>query len=210
MPAQLTDMNIRGLGNSLSFLNAAANGGAKTAEALKSCLVPDNTEFSIWSAEKCDDSCGAVRDKQTAYKGFAGANKIFLATFRMPMSGKTGFNADMPAYWSLNGAIARAGQYSDCSCWATGCGEFDIYEVLAQGDKKCKSTLHLNNGAGSSDYFNRPTDEFITVATVFQDSGDISIRELPRLSSFKEGLSASEVADWVKGEAKTSIFQLAA
>jgi len=73
----------------------------------------------------------------------------------MPDSGETGTNeyvpVNRPAIWMLNAQIPRTLQYgnADCSCWASGCGEFDIFEVLADGDKRMKSTLH-GNIAGAS------------------------------------------------------------
>ena len=96
-------------------------------------------------------------------EGFAGGHKVFLFNFKMPLDGNRGFNGDMPAIWALNGAIPRTAQYNSCSCWPK-CGEVDMFEVLAKGDTKCKSTFHLANGAGSSDYFDRPTNKYMTVA----------------------------------------------
>ena len=136
---------------------------------------------------------------------------MFLFKFKMPMDGQTGFNGDMPALWLLNGRIPRSAQYSDCSCWKSGCGEADLYEVLASGDTKCKSTFHLNNGAGSSDYFDRPVDKFINVATIFDEqSGQVSIRQLPDNADFSEGLDANTVKGWVNGDNTdlSSIFQV--
>lgn len=64
--------------------------------------------------------------------GFAGANKIFLLEYAMPVDPAAGdqFNGDMPAIWMLNAQIPRTSQYGkeECSCWKTGCGEFDIGE----------------------------------------------------------------------------------
>ena len=74
----------------------------------------------------------------------------------MPMTGETGFNADMPAIWIMNAKIALTSQYGEnqqCSCWSTGCGELDVFEVLDTGNTRCKSTLHMAPAGGSSDYF---------------------------------------------------------
>lgn len=145
-------------------------------------------------------------------EGFRGANKVFLFEFKMPLDGDRGFNGDMPAVWALNEQIPHAAQYNGCSCWTTGCGEVDIYEVLASGDTKCKSTFHLANGAGSSDYFDRPTEKFIKVATVFHEkTASVSIKLLPDDIDFSKGLDDKTVLGWLNGPADgklSSLFQL--
>lgn len=152
-------------------------------------------------------------------EGFAGGHKVFLFNFKMPLDGNRGFNGDMPAIWALNGAIPRAAQYNACSCWPA-CGEVDMFEVLAKGDTKCKSTFHLANGGGSSDYFDRPTDKFMKAAVVFdEDAAAVSIRVLPDNTDFSKGLDDQTVANWVTGTGGTgnsggpkllsSLFQIA-
>jgi hypothetical protein len=129
----------------------------------------------------------------------------------MPLDGDRGFNGDMPAIWLLNGRIPRTQQYGDCSCWKTGCGEADIYEVLASGDTKCKSTFHLNPGAGSSDYFDRPVDNYINVATVFDaGSGKVSIKRIPDDMGFDGSLDEATVKGWIDVDTNNggSIFQI--
>ncbi|KAH7155471.1 putative TOS1-like glycosyl hydrolase-domain-containing protein [Dactylonectria estremocensis] len=202
-------------GNSLSYLNANGDGGSDSPQILKDTLIPSNKEFAIFSGEKCDGTCGYSRAPDVAYKGFAGANKIFLFEFKMPLDGNRDFNGDMPAIWALNARIPRTAQYSSCSCWTSGCGEADIYEVLASGDTKCKSTFHLKNGAGSSDYFDRPTDAFIKVATYFDEStASVVIKQLSDDFDFSAGLSDATVQSWVSGFAESSagssLFQLSA
>ncbi|KOS19595.1 Protein TOS1 [Escovopsis weberi] len=199
-------------GNSLSYLNASGTGGADSPEILNDVQIPSDKEFAIFSAEKCDASCGYSRVPDMAYKGFPGANKIFLFRFMMPLDGDGGFNGDMPALWALNGRIPRTAQYESCSCWDSGCGELDIFEVLAPGDVKCKSTIHLANGGGSSDYFNRPVDRFIKVAVVFDESkASVSIKVLPDNVDFSERLDAQAVQGWFAdgdGTASSSLFQI--
>ena len=95
---------------------------------------------------ECNNDCGFVRPGSVAYRlspnfcyvfmhtltvvsdGFDGADKVFLMEFSMPMDGTSGFNADMPAIWMLNAQIPRTLQYGNaaCSCWESGCGEFDV------------------------------------------------------------------------------------
>src|ERR1700742_2741289 len=88
----------------------------------------------------------------TRITGFGGDSKLFMFEFQMPDDGNNGvFNGNMPSLWMLNAQIPRTGQYSSCSCWQSGCGEFDICEVLSPGYPKCKSTYHGNTAGGSSD-----------------------------------------------------------
>ncbi|KAM3514033.1 hypothetical protein MY11210_002350 [Beauveria gryllotalpidicola] len=202
-------------GNSLSFLNANGNGGASSAQVLANVDIPSNKEFAIFSGEPCDDSCGFSRAKDVAYKGFEGTHKIFLFHFKMPMDGNVGFNGDMPAIWALNANIPRTAQYNACSCWPK-CGEFDFFEVLAKGDTKCKSTVHLASGGGSSDYFARPVDAYIKAAVVFDAGAGVSIRLLPADTDFSKGLDAATVQAWMStagssngAKIASSLFQIA-
>ncbi|KAJ6785544.1 hypothetical protein PWT90_09739 [Aphanocladium album] len=194
-------------GNSLAFLNAQGDGGAGSPQILSKVNIPSNKEFAIFSGEPCDGSCGFSRAKDVAYKGFSGSHKIFLFNFQMPMDGNRGFNGDMPAIWALNAEIPRSAQYNGCSCWPP-CGEFDFFEVLASGDNKCKSTVHLQNGGGSSDYFPRPTDSYMKGAVIFDaDAGGVSIRILPSDTDFSKGLDDATVQSWVTGTGSSTITE---
>lgn len=127
----------------------------------------------------------------------------------MPLDGKLcpnpnseglcpGLAPDMPAIWALNSRIPRAAQYNKCSCWTTGCGEIDIFEVLSPGAQKCKTTFHMANGAGSSDYFDRPVDKFIKVATIFhENTGSVSIKKVSDNVDFSKGLDDKTVLEWL-------------
>lgn len=135
----------------------------------------------------------------------------------MPLSGKTGWNMDMPAYWLLNAAIPRTGQYSKCSCWSGdnaspqegGCGEADIIEVLRSGDTKAKSTFHFAAGTGDSHYFDRPTDSSMKVAVVFQAaSSTASIKVLDDSFDFSTGLTSDQVESLVTDESQLDLFSL--
>ncbi|OAA46888.1 hypothetical protein NOR_02524 [Metarhizium rileyi] len=214
-------------GLSLAYLNSKGNGGAPSPQILQDVQIPSNQEFSIFSAEKCGSDCGFSRVPELAYKGFGGPTKAFLFEFKMPSDGtrcppgtRPGFqgcaNPDMPAIWALNAAIPRTAQYNGCSCWVTGCGEVDIYEVLAPGDTKCKSSFHMANGAGSSDYFERPVDRYVKVAIVFHgETATVSIQKLADHVAFSKGLDGETVSSWLgRPTDKTaltlsSLFQLA-
>ncbi|KAJ4372227.1 target of Sbf [Neocucurbitaria cava] len=86
-----------------------------------------------------------------------------------------GMISDAPALWFLNAAIPRILQYGNdrnnipCSCWSTGCGEFDAFEVLSNGQEKAKSTLHRQNNleGGDSNYFKRPVGSTLKFAVVW-------------------------------------------
>ena len=127
--------------------------------------------------------------------GFSGAQKIFLIEFSMPNDGTSGYNMNMPALWMLNAQIPRTLQYgsSDCSCWESGCGEMDIFEVLDSGSSRCKSTYHGSYSGGDSDYFVRPETETIKVAVVL-NADTLTIKILDDSFDFSSALSSHTVA----------------
>ncbi|KAL0935367.1 uncharacterized protein CTRU02_209958 [Colletotrichum truncatum] len=202
-------------GNSLSYLNSDASGGASSPQVLDPVYLPSNKEFAIYSDKQCTDgSCGYYRPGSVAYHGFKGEDSVWLFELNMPMDGTKGFNADMPALWFLNARIPRTVQYGACSCWPN-CGEIDVLEVLAPGDTKCKSTFHSNVPGGSSDYFDRPTSDFIKVATVLDgESGQVSVKILDSSVDFSTGLTREQVEGWLSSDStsakggKVSLFAL--
>lgn len=116
--------------------------------------------------------------------------------FAMPLDGDRGFNGDMPAIWALNANIPRTLQYGNdtCSCWESGCGEFDVVEALYSGSTFLKSTLHTNTPAGDSDYIARPTLATMKVALVFSSgSSTIHIQVLPDSMEFSPSIAAGEL-----------------
>lgn len=159
-------------GNSLSYSSADGCAGVSGPTVLEDCMLPSDTEVVIMTDKLCSDSegCGFSRDGTVAYHGFDGPSKAFFFEFGMPDTGETAASkydpVNMPAIWMLNAQIPRTLQYgqADCSCWTSGCGEFDIFEVLAPGDTRCKSTLHGNIAGGDSDYFERPVTGTIKAA----------------------------------------------
>ncbi|OLN84353.1 PGA52-like protein [Colletotrichum chlorophyti] len=188
-------------GNSLSYLNSKGDGGAASPQVLDPVYIPSNKEFIIASDKSCDDgSCGYYRPGSVAYHGFKGEDSVWLFEFNMPLDGNSGFNGDMPALWFLNAKIPRTAQYNACSCWPA-CGEFDVLEVLASGDTKCKSTFHSNVPGGSSDYFDRPTGAPIKVATIFDaESGQVSVKILDDDVDFSTGLTRAQVESWLSAD----------
>lgn len=198
-------------GNSLSYCAANGVDGASSATALDEVTIDSDVEFIIFSDTSCDDDsdsdCGYYRDDIPAYHGFSGAEKIFVFEFLMPeATDDSSTNYDMPAIWMLNAKIPRTLQYGDssCSCWSTGCGEFDIFEILSSGSDKLISHLHdgqgddgtSTGGGGSSDYFDRPYDSTMKAAVIFYD-GEASIVVLDDDTSFDSSLSSSTISSWL-------------
>ncbi|RYP24941.1 hypothetical protein DL765_000169 [Monosporascus sp. GIB2] len=204
-------------GNSLSYVSADGSKCASSPTVLGDVQVGDGDEIAIYSDKECDESCGTVRPGSVAYKGWAGPNKVFLMEFSMPDTGTSGWNLNMPAAWLLNAAIARTGQYSACSCWkgdkdspiAGGCGEADIFEVLASGDKKAKSTFHFAHALGDSHYFDRPVDKSIKLAVVFHAaSSTTSIKILDDNYNFATSLNSKQIDELVDDEPDFSLMSL--
>lgn len=186
-------------GNSLSYASTDGASGASSPQVLADTTLDSNVEVVIMSDTECEeDDCGYVRDGTVAYHGWSGAQKAFLFEFQMPLDGETdsSFNADMPAIWMLNAQIPRTLQYglAECSCWTTGCGEFDIFEVLAPGDLRCKSTLHGNINGGDSDYFARPTEKTVKAAMIMNGE-NIHIKQLDDDYEFGSSLDESSISE---------------
>lgn len=196
-------------GNSLSYANKDNSGASSSAVALEDTTIGSNKEFVIMSGLKCGDdsengSCGYYRKGIPAYHGFDGKNKVFVFEFEMPSDGSSGFNADMPAIWALNAKIPRTLQYGEatCSCWKTGCGELDLFEVLSSGSDKMLAHLHSGQGAtgpmggggGSQDYFQRPTSGSMKAAVVFTEK-EIHVTTVD--GDFDKVLSSETVKGWL-------------
>lgn len=110
-----------------------------------------------------------------------------------------GLAPDAPAIWLLNSQITRTDQYG-CSCWQSGCGEFDLFEVLTRGDERMKSTLHDAQSLGSSDYFTRPTGGSVKAAVVMGDYS-ATIKILEEGFVFGESLTQAQIKSIVEGVA---------
>ncbi|RLV84663.1 Protein TOS1 [Meyerozyma sp. JA9] len=193
-------------GNSLSYANSDNTGGSSSPVALKEVTIPSNSEFTIMSSSKCSgNSCGFYREGIPAYHGFDGADKLFIFEFEMPSdTSGSSFNNDMPAIWMLNAKIPRTLQYGDasCSCWKTGCGELDLFEILSSGSDKLICHLHDGQGSsngygggGSQDYFQRPTSGSMKAAVVFSGSS-IQVVQVDDDTNFGSVLSSSTVSGW--------------
>jgi hypothetical protein len=139
-------------GSSLSYAAADAHAGATTSQIFNGELKSQG-DVAIFSSTGCKTAdCGFVRPGSVAYRksqrrnvrcaltiiaeGFAGDQKAFFFEFQMPDDGTSGSNMNMPSIWGLNAQIPRTHQYGSCSCWASSCGELDIFETLDSGNTK--------------------------------------------------------------------------
>ncbi|KAK1083510.1 target of Sbf [Friedmanniomyces endolithicus] len=188
-------------GNSLSFASSDGLSGASSSQVLKDTTLPSSAEVVIMSDSPCSgDDCGFYREGTVAYHGFDGPSKAFFFEFGMPTTGQTAASiydpVDMPAIWSLNALIPRTLQYgaADCSCWTSGCGEFDLFEVLAPGDQRMKSTLHGNIAGGDSDYFARPSSGTKKAVMVLYEN-NIHLKMLDDSFEFGSNMDASAITD---------------
>jgi hypothetical protein len=208
-------------GNSLSYASSDGKNGASGPQTLADTTLASDDEIIIMSDQKCaanDADCGYYRDGSVAYHGFGGHNKAFFFEFGMPDDGQTSYSpykpVNMPAIWLLNAQIPRTLQYgpADCSCWTTGCGEFDIFEVLMPGDTRCKSTLHGNVQGGDSNYFARPTTGTIKAVLIMNDN-NIHIKILDNNDSsfganIADNLLTNLIKDTMSAIAGVSLFAL--
>ncbi|CDR42350.1 CYFA0S09e01750g1_1 [Cyberlindnera fabianii] len=206
-------------GNSLSYAGSDGTSTSSSAVALGEVTLGSDDEYVIFSGASCNDGndgCGYYREGIPAYHGFGGSEKIFLFEFEMPhdSSSSGASNPDMPAIWLLNAKIPRTLQYGDstCSCWSTGCGELDLFEILAEGDERLISHLHdgqgkdgtSTGGTGSQDYFARPTSSSMKAAVVFSADKTISIVQLDDSTDFSSALDASTVSKWLSTSGSTA------
>ncbi|KAK9485299.1 putative TOS1-like glycosyl hydrolase-domain-containing protein [Lipomyces starkeyi] len=199
-------------GSSLSYCNTDGVTAASDAQTLGDVSLPSNAEVILFTDTPCtDSSCGYYREGIPAFEGFTGDTKLFLLEFSMPSDSSSGasYNIDMPAIWFLNGKIPRTQQYGSCSCWSSGCGEFDAFEVLSTGSQYLTTTLHTwqgtdntYGGGGTSDYFTRPTDSTMKAAVLFDGSSEsIYLLELDSSTDFGDSISADLIAQWLSASA---------
>lgn len=131
------------------------------------------------------------------------------------------FNRNIPAIWALNAKIPRTAQYGkqpggdgkvSCSCWDSGCGEIDLFEVLVDADDYIKTHYHSKQGAvggygggGSPDFFERPYTSTAQAAVVFSPSGAVAITILNSSVDFGKSLSKDFISQCKKA---VSVFNV--
>ncbi|KAJ4388405.1 target of Sbf [Neurospora sp. IMI 360204] len=189
-------------GASLSYVSADGLGGASGPQTIHDAPLVSHAEFVVTTDQPCDGSCGYRRPGAVTYKGFPGSARVFMFEFSMPdepqHNGEAGGNE--PAIWLLNSRIPNTAQYNTCNCWASGCGELDIFEILYPGQTKAISTFHLGGdgkSAGDANWLQRPTGGPIKLAVVMDATkgGTVSIKNMGASNGERFGgsLSASQV-----------------
>ncbi|KAF2855473.1 hypothetical protein T440DRAFT_474885 [Plenodomus tracheiphilus IPT5] len=195
-------------GNSLSYV--MPNGGQVASESLPfdGTLDTSEREIVVLSDKECDQDYG-----------WSGSSKAFLIEFQMDHYQNHGTDqgliSDAPAYWFLNAAIPRILQYGSdrnnvpCSCWSTGCGEFDAFEVLGNGEERAKSTLHRqgNLEGGDSNYFRRPVGQKVKFAVLWHFP-HITAMVLDNSFKFGESLSDALVQKLVQYDPNSWVHSL--
>lgn len=212
-------LNSSCLGKALTYADSDGVSKASSATLLgKDTLINSQDEYSIFSTVKCGDSgvgkdCGVYRSGIPAFHGFYGSTKMFLFEFTMPTESKVlkseVSNYNMPAIWLLNAHIPRTSQYStnaNCSCWRSGCGEFDIFEVKNNTDStvnKLFSTIHdyqgtddIESGIQANGYIPRDTEGTMVGGVVFDSDGKATVF-VSNSTTFDSSISNSDVSDWV-------------
>lgn len=237
--SNVTFMNRKGdtskcLGNALSYADSTGLKKATNSTILEeNNSIASDEEFIIFSSVSCPnssvyDTCGVYREGIPAYEGFYGDVKMFLFEFEAPTESQTNSSSfdsyDMPAIWLLNSQIPRQSQYptnSNCSCWASGCGEFDIFEVInGTTTGEFYSTFHTYQGVDSveegltqSAYFKRETNGTMIGGVVFDSDGN-TISFMTDSLSFDETISASSLLKILQGneddEAMTTLTSVSA
>lgn len=205
------------LGKALTYAGSDGISAADNSTILaNNTLIASDDEFIIFSTAECEKSgfnkdCGVYRDGIPAYKGFSGTTKMFLFEFEAPE--ETSANEDsfeyynLPAIWLLNAHIPRTSQYptnENCSCWATGCGEFDIFEVMnTTQSNHFFTTLHdyqgsddIGTGIAAPGYTLRTPNAVMKGGVVFGTDGNVIVF-LSNDTSIDESISFSNLNSWI-------------
>ncbi|CAK9440401.1 uncharacterized protein LODBEIA_P45010 [Lodderomyces beijingensis] len=216
------------LGLGLTFADEDGVSQADSSTVLaKDTLINSNQEYVIFTNISCGSSsttgdCGVYRPDIPAYHGFYGTEKMFLFEFQMPNETHSPWdvaNYNMPAIWLLNAQIPRTAQYSNnvnCSCWRSGCGEFDIFEIMNQTEyTHLYSTIHDYQGTGEiesglaiSSYIERDLTGTMVGGVSFDSNGDATVW-VSNSTSFDEQVAAKDVNSWAKGVKEAATTTLA-
>ena len=192
-------------GSSLSYANTTGTGGSPGRQVLGNVLLPSGSEVVLMSDEPCSDgdaSCGFYRPGSVAFHGFQARQRVFIFEMSMPNDNDTYGNAseivNMPAIWFLNAQIPRTLQYGNCSCWSSGCGEFDSFEVLHPGLNMAISAVHGNKAGSDSDYFVRPDSGYTKLCVIFSDDA-IYAKILPESMKLESTISSQFLTQLIGG-----------
>lgn len=201
------------LGKALTYAGSDGISKASSATLLKEDnYISSDDEFIIFSNVSCpksgvDKGCGYYRKGIPAYYGFGGVTKMFLFEFEMPRETQSNSSSiefyDLPAIWLLNDHIPRTSQYPtnpNCSCWASGCGEFDIFEAMNGTERdNFYSTFHtfqgieyLGTGIQSYGYIPRDTHGVMKGGAIFDSDGNV-ITFLSNSTRFDSSVSHGDI-----------------
>lgn len=204
------------LGKALTYASSNGTGSADSATTLeKNNLIHSDEEYSIWLDSDCgksgvDNDCGVYRKDIPAKHGFGGTTKLFLFEFEMPSEDhKNNSNTfyNMPAIWLLNAKIPRTSQYStnpQCSCWDSGCGEYDIFEIMNSTEAThLYSTIHgyqgtgnINLGIQAQGHFNRDVHNTMKGGVVFDSSGN-AYSFMLNSTTFGDEIQGLDLNKWI-------------
>ncbi|KAF2869559.1 putative TOS1-like glycosyl hydrolase-domain-containing protein [Massariosphaeria phaeospora] len=191
-------------GNSLGYVIGNGKTVASQNTPFDGTLETSEVEIAVFTDQQCRTGDCEARPRATAHYGFGGESKVFLIEFQMDHYDNVGTDqgmlSDAPAWWFLNAAIPRVLQYGNdkrnipCSCWSSGCGEFDAFEVLGRGEERAKSTIHRqgNLEGGDSNFFRRPVGRMLKFAVIFHNF-NITASVLPDTFDFSQTLTAGQI-----------------
>ncbi|ODV93375.1 hypothetical protein PACTADRAFT_5160 [Pachysolen tannophilus NRRL Y-2460] len=205
------------LGYALTYAGKDGVSAASESTVLEDdALIISDEEFIIYSNISCDDSgydndCGVYRSGTPAYHGYYGSVKMFLFEFTMPNEDTAPENTtdyNLPAIWLLNARIPRTSEYptsTNCSCWDSGCGEFDIFEVLnATYSDNLYTTIHdyqgtsdIDDGIRANGYLKRYTDATMKGGVVFDSNGS-AIVFMNNDTEIESTISSSDLNSWIE------------
>ncbi|KAF9736232.1 hypothetical protein PMIN02_006794 [Paraphaeosphaeria minitans] len=224
-------------GNSLGYVIGDGSKVAADSMPFDGILETSEREIAVFTDKVCDGNCEYARPDATAHckfimynhlikaisnvltDGWDGPSKAFFIEFQMDHydnhGSDQGMLSDAPAWWFLNAAIPRVLQYGNdrknipCSCWSTGCGEFDAFEILGRGEMRAKSTIHRqgNLEGGDSNYFRRPVGRTIKFAVVFHN-WNITARVLDDGFDIGASLTQAQIDDILAYDASDNSHSL--
>lgn len=186
-------------GNALGYCDSTGRGNSTEPVVLADTTFDSDQEIVLFSNETCTaETCGYWREDGVGKKGWDGDYKVIVFNITMPNKSSGGNNDNLPAIWLLNGQIPRTEQYGECSCWKSGCGEFDLFEAIPDTpDYKLTNQIHANPNTGTGYYFNRPANNYTTFAAIFHGT-EIYLKSLDNFD-FGSSISSATVQSWVSG-----------
>ncbi|OUM55186.1 hypothetical protein BVG19_g4676 [[Candida] boidinii] len=216
---------VQCLGHALQYVDEDATSASTESKVIDDVTIHSNEEFIIMSNLTCESSgwgknCGVYRDGIPAYHGYDGTTKMFLFQFEAPMEDDSTMTVNntasynMPAIWLLNAHIPRTAQYPynpNCSCWNSGCGEFDIFEVLNNTESThFFTTIHdyqgtddIEGGLPIYGWLERTPNQVMKGGVVF-DSNGVATVFISSDTTFDDNLSSTDLSNWISSATSNS------